>query len=202
MYMPFWIEMTGKKVLVIGGGNVALRRAEALADAGASITLIAPKRVEGWQMPAVSWRKRVYKEGDLNGYDLVIAATDVPEVNEAVVCEGKENGIPVNDASKAKNGDVIFPASIREGGFAAALTSEGLAPFLIKRVKKDVAAVLKGYDRELLTALAAEREYIIEHFPEEKETMLKKMASLPLEELRDIIEKGKDHDLTHRLQRE
>lgn len=199
MYLPLWIDMEGKKVLVVGGGEVALRRAKTVLEAGADVTLIAPERVKGWEELSVQWQKEKYEDRPVDGYDMVIIATDHSETNQKLNRRCKEKNIPVNDATRGTEGSVIFPGVIRGGGFTAAVTSEGKTPFLTRKVKGDIAALLNEYDEELLGLLSETRAYIIENYPREKEALLRKLARLPVKEIR---EKGDRYAITDWLQRE
>lgn len=199
MYLPLWIDMEGKKVLVAGGGEVALRRAKTVIEAGADVTLIAPEREKGWEELSVQWQKEKYEDQPVDDYDLVIIATDHSETNQKLNRRCKEKNIPVNDATRGTEGRVIFPGVIRSGGFTAAVTSEGKTPFLTRKVKGDITALLSEYDEELLGLLSETRAYIIEKYPREKETLLRKLARLPVKEIR---EKGDRYAITDWLQRE
>ena len=199
MYLPLFIEMERKKVLVVGGGEVALRRAKTVLEAGAEVTLIAPQREPGWEELSVQWQKEKYEDQPVDGYDLVIIATDNSAVNETLNRRCKEKKIPVNDATKGTEGTVIFPGVVRSGGFTAAVTSEGKTPFLTRKVKGDIAALLSEYDEELLRLLSETRSYIIENYPREKETLLRKLAKIPPQTIR---EKGDRYAITDWLQRE
>ena len=199
MYLPLFIEMEGKKVLVVGGGEVALRRAKTVLEAGAEVTLIAPQREPGWEELSVQWRKEKYEDQPVEGYDLVIIATDNSAVNETLNRRCKEKNIPVNDATRGREGTVIFPGVVRSGGFTAAVTSEGKTPFLTRKVKGAIAALLSEYNEDLLRLLSETRSYIIENYPREKETLLRKLAKVPA---RQIREKGDRYAITDWLQRE
>lgn len=199
MYLPLFIDMEGTKVLIVGGGEVALRRAKTVAEAGAEITLIAPERVPGWDTLSVQWQQEPYTDQKIDDYDLVLIATDHSEVNQLLNRRCKEQRIPVNDATKGTEGNVIFPGVVKSGGFTAAVTSTGKTPFLTKKLKGDIAALLKEYDDDILTLLSETRAYIIENYPREKEALLRKLAQIPV---RQIREKGDRYAITDWLQRE
>ncbi|HEX7233017.1 MAG TPA: NAD(P)-dependent oxidoreductase, partial [Candidatus Binatia bacterium] len=87
-YFPIYLEMSGRRCLVIGGGTVAERKAAALLDAGAEVTVLSPDVTETiayWlQQNAISVMRRHYQPGDLARFDLVFVATDDAQVNAAV----------------------------------------------------------------------------------------------------------------------
>ena len=94
---------------------------------------------------------------------------------------------------------MIFPAVFQAGGFTVALSSGGKTPFLTKKVKGEIVEALAPYTEEIVDLLAKTRTFIIEHYPAEKEALLKKLAATPL----DIIkEKGNPDEISDWLQRE
>src|SRR3972149_1059148 len=95
-YYPVFLDIAGKPVVVIGGGEVALRKVEVLLDAGAEVPLVSPAPPPGLE-PFVAAGKvkhiaRPYQPGDVEGYALVIVGTDDRSANEAVAREGEERG--------------------------------------------------------------------------------------------------------------
>ena len=200
MYLPLFVEMKGKKVLIVGGGEVALRRGKALSAAGATVTAQAIDFVPGWETLDVTCEVGGYRGQNLSGYDLVIIATDDPAVNGAVLKDARAANVPVNDATAAENGDIIFPATVTKGDYTVAIGSGGKTPFLTRKLKEDIGEILAAYDDEALMALLAEtRAYILKNHPETKTTLLRKLARLDVAAIR---EEGDPHGLTDRLQRE
>ena len=107
MRFPLFIDLRGKKVVLIGCGRVGSRRAEALLSFGAAVTVIDPAStpIEGTEHIA-----REYRAGDVAGSFLCIAATDDREVNARVAREAKELGVPISVADDPKSCDFYFPA--------------------------------------------------------------------------------------------
>ena len=198
MFYPLFIEMEAKPVLIIGGGKIGLYKAGVLSEGGARLTLMAPERCGGWDGLEVRWQREKYKDQALDGYFLVIAATDDAVLNGEIACSCRRQGILCDDTSRG-TGDLIFPAVIREGGFTAALGSNGKTPFLTKKVKGEIQKILAPYDTEIIALLAKTRTFIIENFPAEKEALLQKLAQAPLAEIR---EKGNPDEISDWLQRE
>ena len=82
---PIFINLEGRRVLIVGGGHVALRKAERLSPYGADIFAVAPEFIPGFAgIPGVTLLERRFEPGDIDGAALVIAATDDPELNAAV----------------------------------------------------------------------------------------------------------------------
>lgn len=199
MFYPLSIDFADKCVLIIGGGKIGLHKAEILAKAGAKITLISPKRLPEWDNLSVQWQEARYEEQPLNEYFLVICATDDEKLNEKVAARCRELKILCDNAANGAKGDLIFPAVARQGGYTVAISSNGQTPFLTKKIKGEIERVLSPYDEETVALLSETRAYIIEHYPAEKEALLKKLALAPLN---IIKEKGNPDEISDWLQRE
>jgi uroporphyrin-III C-methyltransferase/precorrin-2 dehydrogenase/sirohydrochlorin ferrochelatase len=125
MTYPIDLDLTGRPVVVVGGGRVALRRARTLLEAGADVTVIAP-RVEPdlADLPLVV-RQRGYRDGDLEGAWLVHAATSDPAVNSAVAREAERCRIWCVRADDAALSRAWTPAVARHGDVTVAVTAGG-----------------------------------------------------------------------------
>jgi uroporphyrin-III C-methyltransferase/precorrin-2 dehydrogenase/sirohydrochlorin ferrochelatase len=122
---PLELELAGRRVVVVGGGAVALRRTLALVDAGADVTVIAPDvTAELAELPVTVCRRR-YRAGDLTGAWLVHAATSDPEVNSRVAAEAERERIWCVRADNAAASAAKTPAVARHGDIAIAVTSGG-----------------------------------------------------------------------------
>ncbi|WP_156252998.1 siroheme synthase [Pseudactinotalea terrae] len=122
------IDLAGRDVLAVGGGVVALRRAQAWADGGAHLRVFAPRVVDELAMlleRAGTWRARPVREGDLEGAWLVLAATDDPAVNHQVAAwaEARRTWCVVADAAEA--GTAHTPATARSGDLTVGVVTDG-----------------------------------------------------------------------------
>jgi len=139
LYFPLFFRMTGKKVLVVGGGKVAERKVKQLLEFGAVITLVSPE-VVGYianlaDDKIIKWNQRKYLKGESADYSLVIATTDNREVNHEIFNDAKGKNIPLNVVDQPDLCTVIFPATIRRGDMTVAVSSDGKAPFFTKWVR-------------------------------------------------------------------
>lgn len=129
MRFPIYIEMEEKKVLVFGGGTIAARRIHTLLPFGCRITVIAPRISDELMNEAAAgrliWQERRYREGDLKGADMVLAATDIRQVNHAIYVEAKDLQIPVNVCDCKEECDFYFPGIVRESGLVIGVTANG-----------------------------------------------------------------------------
>ena len=120
---PLFLDLRGKKAVIVGGGKIALRRAAVLLSFGAAVTLIAP---ECEAVPeGVSFLQRPYAPGDLAGAFLAVAATNSREVNRQVGQEAAQSGIFVSVADRKEESTFFFPAICAGGGLIAGVVSHG-----------------------------------------------------------------------------
>jgi len=149
-YYPVFLKVAGLKAVVIGGGNVAARKAATLAGSGATVTVISPRLSTGLRelvdAGTVRHEPRKYAEGDVKGASIAIAATDDPDVNAAVCREAGMLGIPVNSVRPPEAGSFIVPSTIKRGGLTVAVSTGGGCPALSRRLRKDLEAFIgDGY---------------------------------------------------------
>lgn len=120
---PLFLDLTGRRAVVLGGGTVGLRRAQALARFGAAVTVISPS-LSG-EPAGVRHIPRAYQWGDLEGAFLAVAAVNDPAVNAAAGREARERGILFNRADCPAECDFFFPAICEGGGMTAGVVGDG-----------------------------------------------------------------------------
>lgn len=153
-YYPIFLEMEGRRCLVIGGGKEAQRKVTGLMTAGGRVTVIAPKLTRDLQAMLaageIEYTQREYQDGDVEGYEVCMIATDDGAVNGDVAAEGKRRGVWVNATDDTKNCDFILPAVIRRGSITLAASTGGSSPALARRLREE----LEAYLTEEMPALA------------------------------------------------
>ena len=124
--------------MVVGGGEVANRKARKLLQARAEVVVISPDVKPELASIAAEVRRRPYEEGDLEGAFLAFAATDRREVNAAVAREAVERSIPVNVADESSEGDFVLPSTLRRGQLQVAISTGGASPTLAQRIRREL----------------------------------------------------------------
>ncbi len=157
---PLMLDLRGRACLVVGGGTVAARRVQALVDAGARVSVVAPDLGEGLRRLVDAghlseWRPRPYEAGDVRGHLLVVAATDDPEVNRRIGADARAGGALVNRIDDAASGDVVVPAVVRRGDLVIAVSTGGANPTLAAHVRREIERSF-GPEWGALTALLGE----------------------------------------------
>lgn len=147
VYFPLFVDLTKKKVVFIGAGFIAQRRATVLSDFCSNITVIAPeicKEIEELEKEGnVTVVRKSYDKEDIAGADIVLAATGDPEVNEAVYRDCKELGITVNVSSDKALCDFYFPGIVKEGSMVAGISASGTAHRKARLIREGLSDIMK-----------------------------------------------------------
>jgi siroheme synthase-like protein len=158
-YYPIFLNLQGKKCVVVGGGRVALRKVTTLLDCGADVTVISAKPhaeiLKLFKNKAIRLVQRNYKPGDLRGAPLSIAATHVKKINRKVAEESKKNGALVNVVDDAELSDFIIPSSFRRGDLSVAVSTSGMSPAFAKKIRAKLEKNI-GMEYAYLLSLIAE----------------------------------------------
>src|SRR6266516_7314069 len=141
MTYPLMLDLTGRRVVVVGGGRVALRRAHALLAAGALVHVIAPQVDPALAGLAVTVSRREYRDGDLAGAWLAHAATGDAAVNARVAADAQRLRIWCVRADDAAASAAWTPAVARDGEITVAVTAGG-DPERAKRLRTAIAFAL------------------------------------------------------------
>jgi precorrin-2 dehydrogenase/sirohydrochlorin ferrochelatase len=143
---PFYIaclRLSGRRCVVVGGGEIGLEKVEGLLACDGAVTLIAPDAVAELQEHAregsIRWERRPYAgPEDLEGVFMAIAATDDTDVNIAVYDDAERRAMLVNVVDVPPLCNFILPAIVRTGPLAIAISTAGASPALAKRMKREI----------------------------------------------------------------
>jgi siroheme synthase-like protein len=161
---PIFLDLSGRRCVVVGGGGVANRKARKLLQARARVVVISPEIGAELESVAVEVHRRPYREGDLEGAYLAFAATNAREVNAEVAREAKERGVPVNVADSPSEGDFALPSTLRRGRLQVAISTGGASPTLARRIRGELeeafgpewAGIVEELDRARRSGEAAD----------------------------------------------
>jgi precorrin-2 dehydrogenase/sirohydrochlorin ferrochelatase len=143
---PFYIaclKLTGRRCLVVGGGDIGLEKVEGLLACDATVVLVAPDAIEPLRALAaegsIAWEQRTYEPADLEGTFMAIACTNDTDVNIAVFDDAERRAMLVNIVDVPPLCNFILPAIVRTGPLAIAISTAGASPALAKRMKAEVS---------------------------------------------------------------
>lgn len=145
-YFPLFIKLQDQPCLVVGAGEIAARKIELLAKAGARISVVA---VEIGQAVAalreshgLNIRQKAFADADLDGMCLVVSATDNRQVNEVVSAAARQRNIPVNVVDNPDLCSFIFPAIVERSPLIVAVSSGGVSPVLARLLRAKVETAI------------------------------------------------------------
>jgi precorrin-2 dehydrogenase / sirohydrochlorin ferrochelatase len=143
---PFYIaclKLSGRRCVVVGGGEIGLEKVEGLLACDGRVVLIAPEAVSELEDLAaegsIEWIRREYEPGDLEATFIAIAATDDTDVNIRVYDDAEKRAMLVNVVDVPPLCNFILPAIVRTGPLAIAISTAGASPALAKRIKREIA---------------------------------------------------------------
>ena len=145
-YLPVFLNLKGRTCLVVGAGEVAARKIELLASAGAAVTVIAKEisaqvtaLLESYELTIC---QKPFQTADVSGFRLIVSATNDPETNRQVAKAAEQQQIPVNVVDSPELCSFIFPAIIDRSPIVAAVSSGGSAPVLARLLRAKMETVI------------------------------------------------------------
>jgi siroheme synthase-like protein len=170
-YLPIGFSLKDRKCLVVGGGNVAVRKVENLLDYDTGITVIAPQvheRIEYYAGKGlIDLEKRAYESPEAADFGLVIAASDDRGLNEQISRDCREQGVPVNVVDCPDLCDFIFPAVVRRDCLAVAVTTDGKAPFISGHLNIILKSIFPDHFKTLMKHAVRFRKMVMERWPDD-----------------------------------
>ena len=180
---PMFLKMERHSCLVIGAGTIGEPKIRSLLVAGAHVRVIAPEAresVQGWARAGViTWEQRAFHPADLENIFLVVAATSLPEVNQAVFQEAQRRGILCNAVDDPERCDFFYGALVRRGRLQIAISTAGQSPALAQRLRREIQAQIRPEYAGWLERLGTVRRKLMAGrlTPERRKRLLHKLAS-------------------------
>jgi precorrin-2 dehydrogenase / sirohydrochlorin ferrochelatase len=163
-YYPMFLDLRGMPCLVVGGGSIAHGKIVGLLRAGATVQVVAPSVDETVATLArrgeVTVVTRPYAAEDVRGFQLVVAATDQPEVNRRVSSDARQAGALVNVVDSPELSQFIAPAVLERGDVQVAVSTSGRSPAFAVFVRDRIGDLIGPEFATALTILARVRERV------------------------------------------
>jgi uroporphyrin-III C-methyltransferase / precorrin-2 dehydrogenase / sirohydrochlorin ferrochelatase len=145
-HFPLFLELTGRDVLVVGGGAAGARKAQILAAAGARVTVVADQPraelIAAEERGRINIERRAFKPEDVVGKLLVVSASEAPALDARVSAAGRAAGVPVNVVDQPALSTFIWPAIVDRDPVTIAISSAGVAPVLARSIRARLEALL------------------------------------------------------------
>lgn len=157
---PVNLNLAGRAVLVVGGGRIALRKTSQLLVAGASVTVVAPEILEDFDTLGLDLVRRPFRDSDLDGKRLVVTATGVRSVDQAVFEGAEQRGIWVNSADDPERCTFTLPAVVRRGSLLITTSTAGASPALSSYLRNQLDRCIGAGWAEVAEELSSRRELV------------------------------------------
>ncbi|MFM8274285.1 MAG: bifunctional precorrin-2 dehydrogenase/sirohydrochlorin ferrochelatase [Gemmata sp.] len=163
--LPLTLNLRGRSVVVIGGGNVGARKAAAALAAGATVRVVDPRTPLALP-PDAAHAPETYRPDHLDGAALAFACA-TPDVNARVATDARAKGVWVSSASAPDDGDFTLPAVVRRGDLLLTVSTGGASPALARRVREKLESEYDGAFAEWVRLLAEVRQEVLAAVPDE-----------------------------------
>src|SRR5258708_37802398 len=185
-YLPIFLDVTDRRCIVIGGGELAQRKVESLLAAGATVVIvspgISPSLFSVVEKGLLTHIERGYRRGDIAGCALAYAATDDPATHRELAEEARALGIPLNVVDVPELCSFIAPAVVKRGALQIAISPGGASPAFAGRVRRELEKQFGSeYGIALMVLRAARRRLHRDEIdPVDRMRRLKDLAESPL----------------------
>ena len=193
MHYPVFLDLQGKKCLVIGGGKVAERKVKALIDVRAEVTVVSLKITHALsqmaEMKKIYYIKDHFQENYLDGAFLVIGATNKPAINHHIFQAAAEVNMIVNIVDSPKECNFIVPSTVSQGDLQISISTGGKSPALAKKIREQLEIQYGSSYRDFLALMGELRGRVLSHFSD-IDCRNKIFQALVDSELLDLFKKG------------
>ena len=163
-YYPVYLNLAGKRCVIIGGGTIAQGKIGGLRQAGCHITVISPEATPGIRQAAargdIEFIERVYQPGDLAGAFIGVAATNVWHVNREIFEEAERAGVLLNVVDDPDLCSFIAPSIVKREPVTLAISTGGASPALARKLRETLAEAAALEWADLADVLAQARRLI------------------------------------------
>ena len=165
-YYPVYLNLRGRRCVIVGGGTVAEGKISRLLDSGADICVVSPDATPGIRQfvadGAVRWEQRRYERGDLEGAFIAIAATNVREVNRSIFEEAEQRGVMLNAVDDPPHCSFIAPSIVQRGPVTLAISTGGVSPALARKLRESLQVSEALAWADLSSVMAVARSHLRE----------------------------------------
>lgn len=196
MYYPLMVDLSARKILIVGGGNIGYRKAHSLLQYGPHIEVLS-KEIDDrfYELEGISVILDQYDESYLEGAFLVFGATSSKEVNSKIASDCRKRNILFNNVSLSGQSNFISPSIYGNENFLIATSTMGKFPFLSKYLKEIFEIEYSRFNSQYILLLEESRSIILDHHRENMDLFFRYMVKLDYDELLNFVERLKDNTI-------
>lgn len=200
MYFPIMVDITKKKIVIVGGGKIGYRKAKEFLEFGGEITALSPKFIrEFYQLEnkygdKINLIKDYYKKEYIDKSFMVIGATSLRDVNQKISIDCKNLGILCNIVDNKEESSFISSSIVNKDGLIVTVSTMGKFPYLSKKVKEDVGQDYLKFSNEYMELLEGLRKIVLLKYKNRSEEIFNYAIKLNIQELKNFIEKLEDEN--------
>jgi siroheme synthase-like protein len=202
-YLPINLDIRNRRILVVGGGNVALRKIETLLDFESDIRVIAPEPNEKIEYYAskgqLTIEKRGYASPEASEYGLVISASNDEAVNLQVSEDCNKAGVLVNVTDNPLKCSFIFPALLQRDCLTVAISTDGKAPFLAAHLRLMLENIFPAHRKKIASLAADFRKKVRSRWSENVEERFAALDRFLSADWKTLIKSKNDKELEGEL---
>ncbi len=188
-YFPFFLDISNKKFLVVGGGKVAERKIRSLLRFNAKVKVVSPKIGRNLKVMAekglICLESKEYETSDLKGIDFVISATNDGNLNRKISEDAEKKGIIANVVDDPSLCSFVMPSIVKKGPIVVAISTSGNLPLLSKKLRKDIQKMLNADYLRYFSRMSKIRRMLKREIQDRKarEKILRNISSLGVKEV-------------------
>jgi precorrin-2 dehydrogenase/sirohydrochlorin ferrochelatase len=168
MYYPIVLKIDRQPIVIVGGGEVAEGKVEALLECGAVVTVVSPKLTEKLRSLVeagdILWQRRPYERGDVKNAFFVIAATGDPQVQQQIFLDARGAGVLINCVDEPERCDFIMPSVVRRDDLIVAVSTSGRSPAFAAWLRRKLESWLTADFGRVVRVLGAVRDDVRQRF--------------------------------------
>ncbi len=199
MFYPLMIDLDNKKIVLIGGGHVSLRKSKKFLEYGAEVYVVAPSFQEYFSVLKEAYAEKLclvkdnYKSEYIMDAFLVVASTNSKEVNSKIASFCVEKNILCNVVDDIEDSSFIVPSTVKRGDLLISVSTLGNSPSLCAKIRRELEQTYGEDYEEYVSLLGKVRKIILETCKDnsEKKNILNNLANLKLQELKDFYKQLK-----------
>lgn len=198
MFYPIMIDICERKILIVGGGKVAYRKAKKILEFGGNITILSPEILDDFKELKTIYKDKInfiydiYNRKYIQDSFLVIGSTTSREINREIGQDCKDLNILVNLVDSKDESDFITTSIINNDNLTISISTMGSFPYLSKKIRKDMEKHYSKFNKEYIDLLEEARYIILKKSPDNMRQIMEETLELDLNQLKTMVDSYKN----------